>query len=50
MPVDRDADQAAEIEPDARRYVAELRNCGAHAWGARFELMLLSDHELELRY
>ncbi|AOI78027.1 hypothetical protein WS54_16920 [Burkholderia sp. NRF60-BP8] len=57
VPVDRDADQAAEIEADARRYVAELRDRGAHAWAARFELMLLSDveldaieRELELRY
>lgn len=37
----------AEIEADARRYVAELRDRGAHAWAARFELMLLSDVELD---
>ena len=57
VPADRDADQAAEIEADARRYVAELREQSEHAWAARFELMLLSDVELdaierdlELRY
>lgn len=57
VPVDRDVDQAAEIEADARRYIAELRERGEHAWAARFELMLLSDQELdaierelELRY
>ncbi|MCW5118612.1 hypothetical protein B7L17_011645 [Burkholderia cenocepacia] len=57
VPPDRNAGQAAEIEADARRYVAELRERGEHAWAARFELMLLSDQELdaierelELRY
>ncbi|KVS53276.1 hypothetical protein WK39_03085 [Burkholderia cepacia] len=57
VPADRDAGQAAEIDADARRYVAELRGRGEHAWAARFELMLLSDQELdaiecelELRY
>ncbi|RQU92469.1 hypothetical protein [Burkholderia cenocepacia] len=57
VPVDRDADQAAEIEADARRYVAELRDRGAYACATQFELMLLSDQELdaierelELRY
>ncbi|WP_186198197.1 hypothetical protein [Burkholderia gladioli] len=47
VPSDRDADQAAEIEADARRYLAELREGAAHAWAARFELLLMSDDELD---
>lgn len=47
VPADRDADQAAEIEAAARRYLAELREGGAHAWAARFELLLMSDDELD---
>ncbi|WP_157692707.1 hypothetical protein [Burkholderia sp. ABCPW 11] len=47
VPADRDADRATEIEADARRYLAELRDRRAHQWAARFELMLLSDDELD---
>ncbi|MGX5875335.1 hypothetical protein MJ547_16215, partial [Burkholderia gladioli] len=47
VPADRDADQAAEIEAAARRYLAELREGSAHAWAARFELLLMSDDELD---